>query len=143
MARRSPKPATQAARRTRKTTPAVETPPVVDTPAVETVVAAKPKSQDPKKANLALWLRAKETAHARIAELSRHLCACGCGRECRNTFAPGHDAQLQSRIANELFTEWLTSGDMSGLVEVLDPRPDAEEEIPELDELTDGESEAE
>lgn len=67
----------------------------------EAAKAARPK--DPKTENPELWATAKAEAHARIKELSRHLCACGCGRECRNTFAPGHDAQLASRLANERF----------------------------------------
>lgn len=36
-----------------------------------------------------------------------HPCACGCGRSCKGTFAPGHDARLKGgcvRVANGSMT---------------------------------------
>lgn len=105
-------------RRARKTTEKTSAPVVATKPKAEpkpVVIKVKPeprpKAIDPKKANAELWIRAKAEAHAEIAQLSRHFCACGCGQTTKNTFCPGHDAVLASRRANELFQQLLQHGD--------------------------------
>lgn len=62
-----------------------------------------------------LRVKAMAVAREQIKALSARSCACGCGAATKNTFAPGHDAQLHSRILREKFIEGLKA---EGLYEI-------------------------